>query len=425
MESGLIIWPWSIAIVSCVAAIGLFWAYRRARRYQGLLEERHRSVERMVDQANDAVLVLDFVDGKILYANARAGAMLDFPADGLPQRSVSDLFFPEDLGRSAERIADVWTQGGLVFDDLPMRKADGGRLPVECSGKVMEYGGRPAVVLNARDITDRLRLEREVAGKNALVEQYNQEMRSSLRYAQGIQLGMMPGADELRAAFGEGFVINLPRDIVSGDFFWCGRYDGKALLAVADCTGHGVPGALLSTTGMALIRQVLERGVLVPGEILLELRKGLQRALDHQAREGGIRDGMAIGVLVRDLGTGALSYAGSFCPLYILRGDGSGVEVVKGDRVPLLHEQGGAGRFTELEVIARPGDRMFMASDGFADQFGGPEGRKLMTRGLKDLMLSTADVPLQAQGARMGTAFSEWRGQFDQVDDVLLVGIQL
>ncbi|MFZ1665634.1 MAG: PAS domain S-box protein, partial [Flavobacteriales bacterium] len=272
MESGLIALAWPAAALLLVVVAGLAFAFFRLRSRLAQMALGHAGIERIIEQANDGILVLDFVSGKLHHANPRIARMLGYSLEEIRDRTVFDLHFPEDLHRSAERIADVWAGGGLVYDDLPFRTIEGERLPVECSGKVTEYQGKPAVVIYARDISERLRLEGEVKEKNRLVEQQNKDMLSGLRYAQGIQMGMLPSLGELRASFTDAFVINRPRDVVSGDFYWSTRVGDQLVVAMADCTGHGVPGALLSMTGIALLQQVVGSGAKSPERILFEMR---------------------------------------------------------------------------------------------------------------------------------------------------------
>ena len=425
MESGLIPLIWIFAGLFLIVSLVLAVAHNRLRGKLEKAEVDRDGASRIIEQANDGILVLDFVSGKIHHANPQAAKMLGRTAEDLFSRTVFDLHFPEDLHHSAERIADVWAHGGLVYDDIPFRTAQGEALPVECSGKVTEYQGKPAVVIHARDITERLQLQRQVAERNAVVEQQNADMRSGLRYAQGIQMGMLPSLEMLRASFSDAFVINKPRDIVSGDFYWSARIANKVVVAVADCTGHGVPGALLSMTGIALLQQVVGRGLVAPDRILMDLRIELLRTLAHQAREGQIRDDMTIGLLVCEPGTGMAEFAGSLCPLYVLRKGGMGLEVIKGERIPLAYHDGAVRPYTKHVVQFAPGDRLYMGSDGFADQFGGTEGKKLKSSVLKELLFSTGTLPMDEQSAAMETAFTTWRGDHDQVDDVLLLGLQV
>lgn len=380
----------------------------------------------LFDQAFDGAIVLDVANGRIHLANQRAADQLGHSLHALSSKTIFDLHFPEDLERSSLRIADAWAEGGLVYDDIPFRTADGQRLPVECSVKVTEHMGRPAVVLYMRDIRERLRLQQEIAERNALVELQNNELLSGLRYAQGIQQAMLPSLSQVRGAFKDAFILYKPRDIVSGDFYWCAQVGEKSVLAVADCTGHGVPGALLSMTGITLLQNIVTgQGITSPAQVLGELRTELLRSLAHQDNDQYVRDGMNIGIITYDRITRECEFSGALCPLYIMRVSGDGLEELKGDRLPVGYHEGAVRDFTPHLLILEPGDRLFMGSDGFADQFGGPQGRKLKTAGLKEMIRRIPAADLCGQGKALDRAFAEWKGALDQLDDVTLVGVQV
>lgn len=425
MEGGMNLLEWLPMLVVIMGGAAVALAYTRTRARLERVQHDNEGLSRIIDQANDAVLVLDFVNGRIHRANPRAAEMIGCSQEELASRTVFDLHFTEDLQRSAARIADAWSAGGLVYDDIPFRTADGRSLPVECSAKVTSYEEKPAVVLYVRDISERQRMQREIAEKNALVEQRNNEMRSSLRYAHGIQSGMLPSLGQLRASFSDAFVLFRPRDIVSGDFYWSARIGPRVLVAAADCTGHGVPGALLSMTGIALLQQiVVGKGLTAPAEVLSVLREELLRALVHQEGEGQLRDGMNIGLITYDTATGECEFSGALCPLYILRKDGT-LEEIKGDRFPVGFVEEVPIPFTPHLFELRKGDRLYMASDGFADQFGGPMGKKLKTAGLKELLAATSDRSTCRQGKDLEKAFDAWTGTNEQVDDVMVIGLQV
>jgi len=405
--------------------IPLFAFVRQRERSatQGVPEGGYK---RLFDQAFDGAMVLDVSNGRIHLANQRAADILGHSLEALTTKSIFDLHFPEDLDRSSLRIADAWASGGLVYDDIPFRTADGQRLPVECSVKVTEHAGRPSVVLYMRDIRERLRLQQEIAERNALVELQNNEMLSGLRYAQGIQQAMLPALSQVRAAFSDAFILFKPRDIVSGDFYWCGQVGQKSILAVADCTGHGVPGALLSMTGITLLQQIVNgRGITAPAQVLGELRSELLRSLAHQEGDSHVRDGMNIGIIAYDRVTRECEFSGALCPLYIVRASGDGLEEVKGDRIPVGYHEGTVRDFTPHLIALQQGDRLFLGTDGFADQFGGPQGRKLKTSGLKEMIARSPEDNLCRQGRALEHSFLEWKGGLDQLDDVTLVGVQV
>lgn len=408
-----------------VVVVLLALANRRAQAENEASGLELTAYEEIFDRSNDALLVLDLANGQIRRANARAAELVGRSLPELRTLTVFDLHIPADLDRSARRMADAWASKGGVFEDIPFRRKDGTLVPVECSVRVTTYRGVPAIILQARDIRERLRLQAEVAEKTALVEQRNLEHLSSLRYASMIQRGMLPARAQIRGAFRDAFVMERPRDIVSGDFYWAAQAAGRTLVAVADCTGHGVPGALLSMTGIGLLRQLVDRGVLHPARMLDELRVELLRALVHHEGSDRLRDGMNIALISYDPVAGEVAFSGALHSLYILRNDATAVEEVKGDRVPITLDGGGPDPYRSHLVPVTMGDRLFMTSDGFADQFGGPMGKRFKSAALRALIRSTGDRPLAAQGTALEAAFGAWKGDHEQVDDVLLVGLQV
>lgn len=259
------------------------------------------------------------------------------------------------------------------------------------------------------------------------IEVKNKEITDSIRYAQRLQDAVLPDERRLLQLFPDAFLLFMPKDIVSGDFFWCAEKNGYAIVAVADCTGHGVPGALLSMIGNNLLhREVYERGLTDPGEILHGLNSGLQQLLQHShadAEAGEIRDGMDIALLVIHRATRRLVFAGANRPLFILR-NGEIMELHP-SRKAIGSSTADDYQFETSTVELQQNDLLVAFTDGFADQFGGPKGKKMMLRLLKDQLLLHAGKTTAAQKEQLAAFFRSWKGDLDQVDDVLLAGIRV
>ncbi|MEO8069585.1 MAG: SpoIIE family protein phosphatase [Flavobacteriales bacterium] len=425
-ETGLI-WIILSAVLLCTT-VGIGFAYSRSQATATASTGERDAYAQVIEGSNDAVLVIDFVDGRILRANTRAASMLGHAREHMQKLTVFDLYAPEDLSLCATRIADAWERKGITYSDIPFRSASGDVIAVECSTTVTYHGERPAVVLFARDIRERLRLQREVESQQAIVRAKNDEVLASLRYASTIQYALLPADSVLRSVFADAFVLFKPRDIVSGDFHWTARVGDTVLVAVADCTGHGVPGAFLSMIGNSLLRSVvLEQGITDPGRVLDRLREGIVQALSGPTSGDHLRDGMDIALVAVDMRDRTARFAGAMNPLYVVRGKEAGAEIieVKADRLPIGFVDGVARSFNTHTMQLLPGDRIYLFSDGFADQFGGPEGKKIKTGGFKRLLLETGSADLAEQRSAMECAFNDWKGGMDQVDDVLLVGLQV
>jgi PAS domain S-box-containing protein len=413
----------AIPVALLIAAAGLARAYNR-------LQERHRRCERdrssyleVLEGSNDALFVINFVNGRIYQANERAARLLGYARAELEQLTIFALHRQEDLQRSARRIADAWEHGGHVYEDIPLVRRDGALIPVESSTRVTSYNGRPAIILFARDITERLALRAQVEEQQAVVARQNADLLSSIRYARRIQRAVLPEPQRLQELFPESFILHRPRDIVSGDLCWFAEAQGRIVVAVADCTGHGVPGALLSLIGASLLQEVVaEQGRVEPGAVLDALREGFVQMLNRH-EEADQRDGMNLGLAVIDPQRMTLDFAGAYHPLWLIR-EGAIIEL-KGDRMPIGAFAGEQRPFNAMSLALERGDRIHLFSDGLADQFGGPQGKKLRSAGLKQWLLETSVLPIDDQHQALSDRFRLWKGGQEQVDDVLLIGIQV
>jgi PAS domain S-box-containing protein len=405
------------------ASAALAHAYNRLQAKHQRIERDRESYLEVLEGSNDALFVINFVNGRIYQANESAAALLGYSRDELQRLTIFQLHRKEDLQRSARRIADAWEQGGHVYEDIPLVAADGTSVPVECSTRVTSYDGQPSVILFARDIRDRIALRAKVDEQQAVVAQQNADLLSSIRYAQRIQRAVLPEASQLQEILPDSFILFRPRDIVSGDLYWFTKAQGRIVVAAADCTGHGVPGALLSLIGASLFQEVVaEKGVLEPSAILNALRDGFLQMLNRH-EEADQRDGMNAGLAVIDTKRMEVSFAGAYHPLWLVR-DGVCHEL-KGDRMPIGAHAGVIQPFTKSTMSLVAGDRLYLFSDGLVDQFGGPQGKKLRSAGLKQWLLETSALPIDDQHQAISDRFRIWKGDEDQVDDVLLIGVQV
>ncbi|GAB4129399.1 MAG: hypothetical protein OHK0045_07390 [Raineya sp.] len=272
------------------------------------------------------------------------------------------------------------------------------------------------------------RLEQLVAERTHELYERNKHITDSIQYAQRIQKAILPSKQQIIRSFPESFIYFKPRDIVSGDFYWFAEKDNKTIVAVVDCTGHGVPGAFMSMIGNTLLNQiVLERGVTRPAEILNQLHEEVRFALkqDEVDTESG-KDGMDIAICVFHQLHHIIEFAGANNSMYLIR-DGK-LEEYKGDRMGI----GGARknlneRFNnQIIKLGEEDVTIYMASDGYADQFGGKNGTKFMARNLKKMLLELSCIKsLKAQHLQINKTMEEWRGEEKQIDDQLIVGFRI
>lgn len=255
------------------------------------------------------------------------------------------------------------------------------------------------------------------------IAKQNKDIVDSINYARQIQLALLPSAQLLKEQVPSHFVFFHPKDIVSGDFYWCKTVDQTTYFAVADCTGHGVPGAFMSLLGITLLNEIVGQAChCSPAEVLNELRTRVKLALRQNEREVTARDGMDIALVTIKEGAEELQYAGAYNSLVVIR-NGEILEV-KADRMPIgIHPREEAS-FTNHTVALAQSDTIYLYSDGFADQTGGDNGRKYMSKNLKQLLASIATKPIEQQHALLNDALSRWMGSYAQVDDITVVGFR-
>jgi ligand-binding sensor domain-containing protein/serine phosphatase RsbU (regulator of sigma subunit) len=244
----------------------------------------------------------------------------------------------------------------------------------------------------------------------------NKDILDSITYAKRIQLSILPPD----IPFDNTFILFKPKDIVSGDFYWLTSAGGKEFLAAVDCTGHGVPGAFMSFIGhTSLNKIVIEQGIYQPAAILNHLNEEVAHTL-HQKGEDIVNDGMDIALIAFDLKTNELQYAGAFNPLILIR-RGEILET-KADRFAIGRATGKEMEFTNHSLQLEKGDIIYMFSDGYADQFGGPDNKKFKIANLKELFVSMQKKTMDEQREILDTTLEKWRGGHEQIDDILVMG---
>lgn len=283
-------------------------------------------------------------------------------------------------------------------------------------------------------VADKAKLEKqvdertkEVVKQKEEIQHKNEEITDSIKYAKNIQEALLPSLHKTEQTLGDCFILYLPKDIVSGDFFWHSDHNNTQFIAAADCTGHGVPGAFMSIVGNNLLNEIInQKNISEPGKILLELHKGVKEALNQNNSESQRRDGMDIALCAIRKKRGTLEYAGANRPLWIYRKEKNELEIIKATKYPI-----GGLELEETRIYAnhtvevKTGDVVFIFSDGFADQFGGPRGKKFMLSSMQKLLMENIDLPMNTQKANIQKAFKDWKSSLEQVDDVLVIGIRI
>jgi len=297
--------------------------------------------------------------------------------------------------------------------------------PTDMGKRVMQVNAIPefdetnlleSVLVVSHDITDRKMIELEIQNKN-------KKITESINYAKRIQTAILPNNKVISRALPDSFILYKPRDVVSGDFPWFVQIKDDIFIAAVDCTGHGVPGALLSLIGYFLLNDIVRsRKVTEPGKILDLLDEGVTTTL-RQDEDSTTKDGMDIALCKINIASGDVEYAGAHRPLYVIKN--GEMQEVKGNKFPI-----GGGifknqtNFTNTKLKLTKGDSIYFSSDGFPDQFGGPEGRKFGPKRVREIIGRIHTQPMESVMHTFDNEWETWRGEQKQTDDVLLIGIK-
>jgi len=271
-----------------------------------------------------------------------------------------------------------------------------------------------------------------------LVEAQKEQIEDSIRYAKRIQTAVLPTDNYADSILGEHFVFFRPKDVVSGDYYWTTRVNEWLIVTVADCTGHGVPGAFMSMLGVSFLNEIVrKKEVTNAAAILNHLRSSVIEALKQTDEEGTQKDGMDISLVTINTVTKQCFWAGANNPLLIIRNNTLNkefkekiemMEEIKADKMPvavyLRMEE-----FTNHEIKLETGDRLFLFSDGYYDQFGGPKGKKLLYKSFKKLIAETSTLHIKKQGEQLKKEFDKWINwdgrKYEQIDDVTVLGLKI
>jgi len=344
-----------------------------------------------------------------------------------------------------------------VLKSIVKRLYDKDHLEEQLAQRNLEILQQKEEITAQRDEIEAQRNEIEIQ-RDEVIRQRDQiifqqrEITASIRYARRIQNAVLPPVDSVYKLLPQHFILFKPRDIVSGDFYWIGRKNNSILVAAADCTGHGVPGAFMSMLGIAFLNEIASRSdIHTPGQMLDYLREQVIFALNQTGRFGEATDGMDIAICMIDFQLNELQYAGANNPLWLIRKQVSEEDVyqkikknehhtdvslieLKPDRMPIGISNRLDYKFKNHVIPLQSGDSIYLFSDGFSDQFGGHEGRKYYSKNFKELLISIQDCPMDIQHGIIEQTLKEWTAfpnpddddnQFEQIDDILVIGIRI
>lgn len=260
--------------------------------------------------------------------------------------------------------------------------------------------------------------------QNVLIEKKNKDITDSINYAKKIQNSIMPSITEFGQLFSDSLIYYQPKDIVSGDFYWFQQVGNSMVFAAADCTGHGVPGAMMSVICVNSLNQFTQkREIITPEEALYFIDKEVYKSTNGGSTESRMADGMDIALCVFHKDTNTLQYSGANRPLLLIRNNEA--ILYRANKFPIGQDIGIEKKFTGESIQLQKGDTIYIFTDGIVDQFGGEKGKKLLYRRLKEFLLSIQPLPFEEQKLKLDAFFNSWKGDEDQVDDVLLMGIKI
>lgn len=268
-----------------------------------------------------------------------------------------------------------------------------------------------------------LTLEKKVIERTKKIELQRREITDSIQYASRIQNALLPPSEELDTLLPSYFILNKPRNIVSGDYYWLAHKNSKVVVAVADCTGHGVPGAFMSILGIACLNEILNQTPAIQAnEILNRLRARIIKSLRQTGKSDEARDGMELALCMVDFDNKRLQYSGAFRPLYLIRN--SHLRELKGDPMPIGIYNDEEISFNMQEVTFKENDIIYLFTDGYVDQLGGPDRKTFKSGKFKQLLISIHQKPMQEQKKILEKEYQEWKNDIEQIDDIMVMGIR-
>ncbi len=397
-------------------------------------EEKKTGRMKSLSENSPDVIMRTSLKGKILYANPAAAKFLNLASSDLVKdKIITDLLEDEGMQEFVSNtLRFVKKTKRQDSAEIEMGEKNKKFMEVKAIPEMDESGSVDSVLFTIHDVTEIKQLEQEA-------QKAREDVMSSINYAKRIQFALLPEETEIQTHFPESFMFYRPKNIVSGDFPWSYHRDGITYMAVVDCTGHGVPGALLSIIGYLLLSNIVANHPdLNPAQILDMLHEAVRDALKQKTSEANAGDGMDLALIRINPAEHELQFSGAHRPLYYLHKDRHG-EFDSGDDAIFQEfeatRKGIGGKplpngrkektFENNVITYQPGDRFFVFSDGLPDQLGGEEHKKFFTRRVKEWLARNVNESMSATSKDLIKTFYDWKGTDKQVDDVLLIGVEL
>lgn len=385
-------------------------------------EERMKSRMQSLSENSPDMIIRINTGGKLVYVNPKVSDFVGVPAADLIKKRVTELSIDERFkSYMLDSLKQIRSSEEQIISEIEVEASEQTLImEIKAIPELNEDKELESVLFVAHDMTDFKKIEQEIKEKN-------KKISDSINYAQRIQTAILPDTQVLQEFFPRSFIFYRPKDVVSGDFPWMFKKDNHFYVAAVDCTGHGVPGALLSFIGYFLMNNIVNASASVTAaELLDKLHLDVRRTLRQDQEGANGRDGMDLALVKIDLESDEIQFAGAHNPLYyITNGE---LEVYKGSRkgiggkpLPRKKEKD----FENNVIQYKKGDQLFIFSDGLPDQVGGPKGRKYQSKRIREALEEGTNQTMAHFERHFSTDFYDWMGDYKQVDDVLLIGIEL
>lgn len=379
--------------------------------------------EQILDKLNTLIVVLNS-DGSVDYVSKSARQLLGYePNELLGNNWWEATRFSKPEGIEVKRkMQDIFKNnntGVQNFEHL-LKTAQGGKKWIYWNVSPLNEDQLIGV---GYDITDKKNNEKKLIEQNRVLTEQHKDITDSIRYAKRIQESILQTHDQIKQIFNDSFLLYKPRDIVSGDYYWFYENEDYKFAAAIDCTGHGVPGAMMSMIANSIFKEVfLNRKEVETDKILYALDQELEKALNSNQAEIS-NDGMDVALIRINKQTGELQFSGALRSIMVVEQDT--IKEIRGSRYPLGFYPDVQKEFEKLTFYPEKGSNVYLYSDGFADQFGGEFLKKMNRTNFKELLRASYDIPIDEQEAFLEYSFNNWKQQEEQTDDVLMIGIKL
>lgn len=402
----------------------------------------------VASETDNSVIIAD-ANGKIEWVNEGFMRLMGYTYDEFVNSHGDNLIDNSKNPNIREAIAESISKGQSAVYTAPTTTKDGRVvwLQTTLTPILASDGTLSKLVAIDSDISKIKEAEEEIKKQHDLILDQRQEILDSIHYARRIQTAVLPLEEIIINSFSDHFILYKPRDIVSGDFYWFTSKGHKTVIAAADCTGHGVPGAFMSMLGVSFLNEIVNKkalegscfpdnecqDVINASEILDQLRDSVIRSLHQTGKSGESKDGMDIALCIVDHETKQMQYAGANNPVYIVDPSIQAVEdelelltEIKGDKMPIgIYYSAELEPFTTKEVQLQKGQTVYIFSDGYADQFGGNKGKKFKYKSFKQLLIKNRNKTLSEQKEILNETFENWRGDIEQIDDIIVIGFRI